>query len=259
MKVEKRKYDSHYAVGIFQNSSLSSMFSTIWTHFKEPKSLFIKVWTRFWMFFAGLSFFGRIATHMATWFVPPYYGRIYLARANHRGYISPRATIHHTNLLLGANIFVDDGVLIYKDDGGGPVNLGDNVHLNRDTIIQTGYGGNVKIGSGTHVQPHCQFSAYKATIQIGSDVEIAPYCAFYPYHHGVSPGEPIRRQPLQTKGGIVVDDGAWLGVGVIVLERVRIGRGAVVGAGAVVTRDVPDEAIAVGVPARVVKMRSDIN
>jgi acetyltransferase-like isoleucine patch superfamily enzyme len=52
-----------------------------------------------------------------------------------------------------------------------------------------------------------------------------------------------------------VDDDAWLGVGVIVLSGVRIGKGAVVGAGAVVTHDVPDGAVVAGVPARIVKMR----
>jgi acetyltransferase-like isoleucine patch superfamily enzyme len=90
-------------------------------------------------------------------------------------------------------------------------------------------------------------------------VDIAPCCAFYPYNHGIVPGIPIRKQPLQSKGGIVVDDGAWLGFGVIVLDGVRIGKGAVVGAGSVVTRDVPDGAIACGVPARVLMMRSDLS
>lgn len=201
---------------------------------------------------------GRIATWLATLSPPPYYGRHYLAMANPRGYISPRATIHHRDLRLGTNIYIDDGVLIYRDRGGGPVELADAVHIHRETIIQTGQGGNATIGSYTHIQPRCQFSAYKAPIQIGCEVEIAPYCAFYPYNHGVSLGEGIRKQPLQTKGGIIIDDDAWLSVGVIVLDGVRIGKAAVVGAGSVVTRDIPDGAIAVGVPARVVKMRSDV-
>jgi acetyltransferase-like isoleucine patch superfamily enzyme len=63
---------------------------------------------------------------------------------------------------------------------------------------------------------------------------------------------------LQTKGDIVIEDDAWLGVGVVVLDGVRIGKGAVIGAGSVVTRDIPDNAIAVGVPASVVKMRGAI-
>ena len=116
----------------------------------------------------------------------------------------------------------------------------------------------IKIGDRTTIQPHCQFSAYKGTIEIGRDVQIAPNCAFYPYDHAFAPGDLIRKQPLQTKGGIVIEDDVWLGFGVIVLDGVRIGKGAVIGAGSVITRDIPDGAIAFGVPARVVKMRSDL-
>ena len=210
------------------------------------------------MRYAGLGFPGRLATRLASWGVPPYYGRIRLSRSNPRGYISPRAIIHHSELRLGANIFIDDGVLIYQDRHGGPVELAEGVHLNRETIIQTGHGGNIKIGDKTHIQPRCQFSAYKAPIHIGCRVEIAPYCAFYSYDHGMSQGRSIREQPLQSKGGISIGDEAWLGVGVIVLDGARIGEGAVVGAGAVVINEIPAGSIAVGVPARVVKHRSDL-
>ena len=65
-------------------------------------------------------------------------------------------------------------------------------------------------------------------------------------------------QALHSKGAIRISDGAWLGAGVIVLSGVTIGKGAVIGAGAVVTHDIPDRAVAVGVPARVVKMRDEI-
>jgi acetyltransferase-like isoleucine patch superfamily enzyme len=58
-----------------------------------------------------------------------------------------------------------------------------------------------------------------------------------------------------SKGPIVVEDGVWLGVGTKILAGVRIGRGAVIGAGSIVTHDVPAGAIAIGVPARVVRMR----
>ncbi len=87
---------------------------------------------------------------------------------------------------------------------------------------------------------------------------IAPNCALYPYDHGVAPDKPISAQPLQSKGSITIEDGAWLAFGVIVLGGVRIGKGAVIAAGSVVTTDIPDGAIATGAPARVVKMRSDM-
>lgn len=233
----------------------------IWTRFWKTwqsagvRGVASNIWSLFWMRFAGLGYLGRIATLLATWFAPPYKERRRLARYNPKGYVAPSATIHHANLHLGANVFIGDRVVIFQDKNGSSVELAERVHLHSDTHIETGDRGSLKIGSDTHIQSRCQFSAYKAPIQIGCGVQIAPNCAFYPYDHGVAPGELIKKQPLQTKGGIIIDDDAWLGFGVIVLDGVRIGKGAVVGAGAVVTQDVPDGAIAVGVPARVVNMR----
>ena len=123
--------------------------------------------------------------------------------------------------------------------------------------METGDGGTITVGEETHVQPRCQLMAYLGHLDIGCRVEIAPNCAFYPYDHGVEPGQKIRSQPLKTKGGIKIDDDAWLGVGVIVLDGVRIGKGAVIGAGSVVTKEIPDNAIAVGVPAKVIKLRGE--
>jgi acetyltransferase-like isoleucine patch superfamily enzyme len=220
--------------------------------------MFAKLWAYCWMQFAGLGYFGRFATWLASWFAPPYVARRYLAHYNAQGYISPSATIYHPQLRLGNNVFVGDSVLIFRDREGGSVELAERVRLYDEVRIQTGEGGSIKIGADSCIQPRCQFSAYKAAIEIGCGVQIAPCCAFYPYAHGVAPGELIRKQPLQTKGGIIIDDDAWLGYGVIVLDGVRVGKGAVIGAGAVVTQDIPDGAIAVGVPARVVKLRSSL-
>lgn len=214
-------------------------------------------WARFWMQFAGLSPMSRLAMGMAAWYAPPYLGRHHLADLNSKGfYISPRATVCHNRLQLGPNVFIDDGVIIYGVRNGGPVELGKGVHIHREVIIQTGDNGSLTIGSGTHIQPRCIFSGFKGSIVIGNGVDIAPNCAFYSYDHGIAPGENIRNQPLQSKGGIIIEDGAWLGFGVIVMDGVKIGRGAVIGAGAVVTTDIPEGAIAAGVPARVMKMRA---
>ncbi len=65
----------------------------------------------------------------------------------------------------------------------------------------------------------------------------------------------MRQQALMSKGGIHIEDDVWLGYGVIVLDGVHIGKGAVIGAGSVVKQDVPAGAIAAGVPARVIKTR----
>lgn len=223
----------------------------------QLKKNFKYKWTRFWMRHAGLSGLGRISTKLAAWFAPPYKARRYLADLNPQGYIAPSVVIAHRNLKFDRNVFIGDRCVFYQSNGGS-VEIGERVQLYSDIIIETGKGGCLTIGAETHVQPRCQLMAYTGSLQIGSRVEIAPNCAFYPYDHCFAPKERIRNQPLKTKGGIIIGDDAWLGFGVIVLDGVRIGKGAVIGAGAVVTKDVPDSAIAFGVPACVVRMRSDL-
>lgn len=213
-------------------------------------------WTVFWMRFAGLSRFGRFATRLATWFAPGYKARKYLARHHPHGYVSPSAQVHGVTVRRGANVFIGDRVAIYGgEEEAGPVVLGDRVHIHRDTIIEIGSGGGLSIGADTHIQPRCVLNAFRSPIRIGRGVQIGTGSKFFSYEHGLAPGRSIAEQPLRSKGGIEIEDGALLGAGVMVLDGVCIGKGAVVGAGAVVKHDVPDQAIAVGVPARVVRMR----
>lgn len=217
---------------------------------------FINKWTRFWMRFAGYQGLSRQATQLATVFVPPYKSRCKLANLNSKGYFSPSAQISHNDLLLGNNIFIGDRVTIYQASDGGRVELADRVQLHRNCIIETGFGGGLRIGMQTSIQPCCQFSAYVGSIRIGDYVQIAPNCTFYPYNHGIQLERAIYQQPLNSKGNIIIEDDTWLGVGVTVLEAVHIGKGAVIGAGTVVTKNIPEYCIAVGNPAKVIGERS---
>jgi acetyltransferase-like isoleucine patch superfamily enzyme len=198
---------------------------------------------------------GRAAFKMATLTMPPYIGRTGLANVGKVGFISPSAKIYGENIKFGRNIFIDDNVIIYQSMKSGPISFGDNVHILRDTIIQTGKGGRLTIGERTFIQPRCQISAYISSLHIGTDVQIAPYCSFYPYSHSIKPGIPIHKQNLQSKGGIVIENDVWLGVGVTILDGVHIGEGAVIAAGSVVNKSLPAESIAAGIPAKIIKMR----
>ena len=90
-----------------------------------------------------------------------------------------------------------------------------------------------------------------AAISIGDDVQIGPNVQLLTPTHPVEP-EP-RRQKWEGARPIVIGDNVWLGGGAIVLPGVTIGKNTVVGAGSVVTRDLPANAVAVGNPARVVR------
>lgn len=207
------------------------------------------------MSYAGTSRSGRFAARLASAFAPPYMARNYLALFGPNPYIDPQAVIHHGDLDVRPQVFIADRVIIYQATEGGRVTLSNNVNILRDCVLETGVGGTISVGADTYLHPRCQVMAYKGHISIGDHVAIAPGCAFYAYNHGMKSDELIKRQPLETRGGIQIGDGAWLGFGVIVLDGVTIGAGAIVGAGAVVTDDIPDNAIAVGNPARVISHR----
>ena len=93
-------------------------------------------------------------------------------------------------------------------------------------------------------------------IEIGNNVRIATQCVIVSANHNFSQVDiPIVKQG-ETKQKIVIGDDCWLGAGVKVLAGVHIGKGCVVGAGAVVVNDLEPYSVAVGVPARVIKKRS---
>jgi len=214
-----------------------------------------KRWRSLWMKLAHKKGVAKLATRMAGLYLPPLYGCVELSKLNRRGYFSPSVEKSHNEVSFGDNCYLGERVLLFKDKFGGAIILGDRVHIHRENTLQTGTQGRIEIGSDTHIQPRCQFSAYHGAIEIGRGVEIAPNCAFYPYNHGMDVAIPIQEQPTFTRGGIKIEDEAWLGFGVIILDNVRIGKGAIIAAGAVVATDIPEYAIAAGVPAKVVGQR----
>jgi acetyltransferase-like isoleucine patch superfamily enzyme len=207
---------------------------------------------------SGVPAFGRLALLLAGALVGPYKDRRILSKLTPRSYISPRAQVQCARLHLGRNCFIDERVTIYSHSDGGEVRLGDRVHLYRDTIIEIGAGGSVIIGDNTHIQASCNLKGFLGNLIIGRDVQVAPHCGFSPYEHNFEDRDSvIHQQGIRSAGDIVLEDDVWLGLGVAVLEGVHIGKGAVIGAGAVVTKDIPPYAIAVGIPARVIRMRGE--
>jgi acetyltransferase-like isoleucine patch superfamily enzyme len=92
---------------------------------------------------------------------------------------------------------------------------------------------------------------------IGSHVQMGPNVTITAENHLFS--DPTRHVDEQgvSHEGIYIEDDCWIGGGVIILDGVRIGCGSVIGAGSVVTRSIPPNSVAIGVPARVVRSRMD--
>jgi acetyltransferase-like isoleucine patch superfamily enzyme len=117
-------------------------------------------------------------------------------------------------------------------------------------------GERIAIGRDCHIGERCYLWAGDSVgrIEIGDRVSLAPEVFVTASDYGLVRGLAFREQP-KVQRDVVIGDGAWLGVRVVVTAGVTIGAGAIVGAGAVVTRDVPPDAIAGGVPARVIGER----
>jgi acetyltransferase-like isoleucine patch superfamily enzyme len=213
---------------------------------------------RLLMELSTLPLVGRACLRLAGWPLGPYKDKRPLANLTRKSYVSPNAQIKCPALSLAPNCFIDDGVTIYAHSTGGSVTLGQGVHLYRGCILEVGAGGNIIIGEHTHVQAGCHLKGFLRDLRIGANVQLAPHCGLSPYEHTISdPTRPIMAQGIESKGDIVIEDDVWLGLGANVLDGVTIGKGAVIGAGAVVTRSIPANAIAVGVPARVIGRRGE--
>ncbi|MBD8042365.1 sugar O-acetyltransferase [Arthrobacter sp. Sa2BUA2] len=112
------------------------------------------------------------------------------------------------------------------------------------------YGKYISIGERTFI--NYNFTALDvAPITIGDDVQIGPNVQLLTPTHPLEPGP--RRDKLEAARPISIGNNVWLGGGVIVLPGVSIGENTVVGAGAVVTKDLPPNVVAVGNPARTVR------
>ncbi|MFI0237853.1 sugar O-acetyltransferase [Streptomyces sp. NPDC016845] len=112
------------------------------------------------------------------------------------------------------------------------------------------YGSNISIGARTFVNYNLT-ALDVASITIGEDCQIGPNVQLLTPTHPLEP-QP-RRDKLEAARPITVGDNVWLGGGVIVCPGVSIGDNSVVGAGSVVTRDIPANVVAVGSPARPVR------
>jgi acetyltransferase-like isoleucine patch superfamily enzyme len=149
---------------------------------------------------------------------------------------------------LGKNVVIEDGVRIFFPEN---VEIGDDVYIGHDTILKGYFDKQLKIGSGTWIGPQC-FIYASGGITIGSYVGIGPKVTIMSSAHTTENlPVPILHKPL-VHASVVLDDGCDIGSTSVILMGVHIGEKAQIGAGAVVTGDIPEGAVAIGVPARVI-------
>ena len=143
------------------------------------------------------------------------------------------------------------GVLIFHPEN---VELGRNVYVGHQAILKGYYKNTLRIGDETWIGQQV-FMHAAGGLEIGARVGIGPGVRIITSNHREAGRQvPVLFSPVEF-AKVVIGEDSDLGVGSVVLPGVTIGRGAVIGAGAVVAEDIPEYAVAAGVPARVLRMR----
>ena len=137
--------------------------------------------------------------------------------------------------------------------------IGSNVKI--DTPFYCDYGKNIFIGNNVIININCTFVDCNKIV-IGNNVLIASNVQIYTATHPVSVKERLLKDWKEENGQaffkvyalpVKIEDNVWIGGGAIILPGVVIGKNSVIGAGSVVTKDIPSNCVAVGNPCKVIK------
>lgn len=163
-----------------------------------------------------------------------------MLKISQNAHISPLADIEDS--IRGSVIEIEDGVSIDSFVKIKPAGGTGNVFIGADSTINSGVA--IYTGNG---------------VSIGKRCAIAANCTFAPVNHEYGdPDKPIVDQKfMPSRGGVTVEDDVWIGANVVLLDGAVLRKGCVVGAGAVVRSEIPQNAVCVGAPARVISYRGE--
>ncbi len=158
------------------------------------------------------------------------------------------------NISLGSGVIVDDYATLDVRGDEASITIGDRVSVGRFSIVAAKHG-TIEISPGCNIGSSCRI-ATNSRVFMGESVLVGAYCYIGPGNHTEgNEHEPLIARPMDIRGGVEIGEHAWLGARVTVLDGVKIGKHAIIGAHSLVTSDVPDWGVAVGTPAKVIKVR----
>ena len=166
---------------------------------------------------------------------------------------------HGGHIKCGRNVKFEDFCEIQGLSSEG-ITLGNNVTISRGVMIRPSsyYGGDLGVGlimgDNSSIGPY-GYVGCSGKIVIGSNVMFGPRCSLFAENHVFSDMEvTIKSQGVKQKG-ITIEDDCWIGSNVVILDGVTIGKGSVVGAGSLITKDVPPGSIVVDKRNKVIRRR----
>lgn len=159
------------------------------------------------------------------------------------------------NFNVASPYFIKNPQLI---DIGENFNSSNNLRLECwDTYFEQKFNPSILIGDNVIIEKYCHIGCINK-IEIGSNTLIASHVYISDHSHGdISKKDlelPPFRRPLFSKGPVIIGENVWIGQNVTILPNINIGKNAIIGANSVVTKDVPNNAVVAGNPARILKI-----
>lgn len=170
--------------------------------------------------------------------------RLFIKKASGLFLVGKHVQIKHGyNVICGKNVKFEDYVEIHGLCSEG-LNFGDYVTISRGVMIRPSsyYGGDC--GVGLTIGEHSSIGPYgyvgcSGKIVIGKNVMFGPKCSLFAENHVFSDTESTIKSQGVAQKGIIIEDDCWIGSNVIILDGVTIGKGSVIGAGTLVTKNIP--------------------
>lgn len=205
------------------------------------------------LFLSGLP--GILGLGLRALFLPPLLGA-------HGGKLTVGRDVtvrHPSRIKVGRGVILDDAsVLDIRTDKEAPaecgITLGDHVLIGRGSLI-VAKNAYILLEDAVNVSSHCRIAS-QSRVRIGSSTLIAAYAYVGPGNHQIPElDRPIISESMDTKGGVDIGHDVWIGARATVLDGVKIGDHAIVGAHSLVREDVPEGAIVAGTPAKIIRYR----
>ncbi len=187
--------------------------------------------------------------------------RLYFKRSSGWVLVGKGASIRYArHLSVGRDFIVEDyaevNCMTYRGIiAGDRVTIGKHAIIRPTNIYGSAIGEGLKIGNNSSIGPY-SYIGCSGFIEIGDNVMMSPRVSIYAENHLFdNPDLSIKDQGVKREF-VKIEDDCWIAANTVILAGVTIGRGSVIAAGSVVTKDVPPYSIVGGVPAKVIKSRN---
>jgi len=168
-------------------------------------------------------------------------------------YLFWKAVLEINGGSIGKNARIYESVKLFSKKGF-PIHIGDNISLEKGVVISTSESGKIHIGNNVYIGEYSILTSNEE-IEVSDNVLISPHNDIVDFNHIYrDPSQPVNLQGVIAKK-ITIQEDVWVGSGSKILMGVTIGKGAVIGAGSVVTKDVPAFHVVAGNPAKTIKVR----